>query len=46
MTNLIIRIVINAVALFVAASIVPGMTLTENVGGLLLVALCLGWSMR
>lgn len=42
MTNLIIRIVINAVALFVAAYLVPGIEITENAGGLLLVAIVFG----
>ncbi len=42
MTNLIIRIVINAVALFVAAYLVPGLTVTDNLMGLLLVAVIFG----
>lgn len=42
MTNLVIRIVINAVALFAAAYFVPGITITEHVGGLMLVAVVFG----
>lgn len=42
MLNLILRIVINAVALWVAAWIVPGISLDENLGGLLLAAVVFG----
>lgn len=42
MTNLVIRIVINAIALWVAAYLLPGIHLTDNVVGLLVVALVFG----
>lgn len=42
MTNLVIRLVINAAALWVAAFLVPGIEITENVGGIALVALVFG----
>jgi putative membrane protein len=42
MGKLIIRLVLNAVTLWVAASLVPGITLSTNVVGVLLVALIFG----
>ncbi len=42
MSNLLIRLVINAVALWVASYLVPGITLTSDIGGLLLVAIIFG----
>jgi len=40
--NLILRIVINAVALWVADLVVPGLTVSDNIGALLLVAVVFG----
>ncbi len=42
MSRLIIRLVINAVALWVAATYVAGISLTNDVTGLLIVALIFG----
>lgn len=42
MTRLVIRLVINAVALWIAASFVEGITLTNDVVGILFVALIFG----
>ena len=42
MSKLIIRLVINAVALWVASRIVPGIYVADNVGSLLFVALIFG----
>ncbi len=42
MTNLLIRLVINAVALWVAGYFVPGILLTNDVVGLLIVAAIFG----
>ena len=42
MSNLILRLVINAVALLAAAYIVPGIGVTNNVASLALVALIFG----
>jgi putative membrane protein len=42
MTNLLIRLVINAIALWVAGYLVPGITLTNDVIGLLIVAVIFG----
>lgn len=42
MSNLLIRLVINGVALWVASYLVPGITLTTDIGGLLLVAVVFG----
>jgi len=42
MVNLVIRVVINAVALFVADLLLRGMTLTRDAGGLILVAVVFG----
>lgn len=42
MSSLLIRLVINAVALLAAAYIVPGIEVTQNVGSLVLVALIFG----
>lgn len=42
MVKLIVRLVINAAALWIAAYIVPGISITENIGGLALVALVFG----
>jgi putative membrane protein len=41
-SRLIIRLVINAIALWVAAYLVPGIGLTDNAGGLVIVALVFG----
>jgi putative membrane protein len=40
--NFVIRLVINAVALYLTASILPGITVSSDVGTLLLVALVFG----
>jgi putative membrane protein len=40
--NLILRIVINAVALWVADLVVPGLTVSDNFGALFLVAIVFG----
>lgn len=42
MQNLLIRLGINAVALWVAAAIVPGVFLTDDIVGILVVALIFG----
>jgi putative membrane protein len=42
MLNIILRVVINAVALWVAAWIVPGINIDQNVGGLFLAAAVFG----
>ena len=42
MVKLLIRLLINAVALWVAATVVDGVTLTESVLGILIVALIFG----
>lgn len=42
MFNLLIRLVINGVALWVAAYLVPGITLTSDVSSILLVAVIFG----
>jgi putative membrane protein len=42
MVRLVLRIVINAVALWVASLIVPGLSIPESFGGLLLVAIVFG----
>lgn len=42
MRNLIVRIVINALALWAAASFVDGIQLTDDVGGVVVVALVFG----
>ncbi|MEZ4729466.1 MAG: phage holin family protein [Caldilineaceae bacterium] len=42
MTRLLLRLVINAIALWVASSLVPGITLTNDVGGILIVAIIFG----
>jgi len=42
MTRLLLRLVINAIALWVASYLVPGITLTNDVGGILIVALIFG----
>lgn len=42
MWKLIVRLFANAVALWVAAELVVGVTLTENLGGIILVALLFG----
>ncbi len=42
MVKLILRIVINAVALYVADRLVAGISVPEDVGGLLLVAIVFG----
>lgn len=42
MRNLILRIVVNALALWVAATFVDGIRLTDDVGGVVLVALVFG----
>ena len=42
MAQFVIRIVINAVALWVADAIVPGLTLSDSVGELVLVAIVFG----
>lgn len=42
MSNLLIRLVINAVALWVASYVVPGISLTNDVTGLLIVAAIFG----
>jgi putative membrane protein len=42
MVKLIIRIVINAVAIWLAAQIVSGVTLTNDIVGILLVAIIFG----
>lgn len=42
MTNLLIRLLINGAALWVAATYVDGIALTNDVGGLLFVALIFG----
>lgn len=40
--NLLIRLVINAIALWVASYLVPGIVLTTDVGGILIVAVIFG----
>lgn len=40
--NFLIRLIINAVALYVTASVLPGIHVSTEVGGLLLVALVFG----
>jgi putative membrane protein len=42
MPHLLIRLIVNAVALFVAVQLIPGMHFTGGVGKLLLVALVFG----
>ncbi len=42
MRNLIVRIVINALALWAAASFVDGIQLTDDLGGVVVVALVFG----
>ncbi len=42
MPNLLIRLVINGVALWVASYLVPGITLTTDIGSVLLVAVVFG----
>jgi putative membrane protein len=42
MSRLIVRLVINAVALWVAASLIDGIQLTDNVVGLVVIALVFG----
>lgn len=42
MTKLVLRLVINAAALWVAAFLIPGIEITDNIGGLVLVALVFG----
>ncbi len=42
MSNLLIRLVINAVALWVADYLIEGIQLTSDIGGLLLVAVIFG----
>lgn len=42
MVQLVIRVVINAIALWVAAYIVPGLTISDSISELLLVAVVFG----
>lgn len=42
MINLLIRLVINAIALWVASYLVPGIMLTTDIGGILIVAVIFG----
>lgn len=42
MSNLLIRLVINAVALWAASYLVPGISLTNDITGLLIVAVIFG----
>jgi putative membrane protein len=42
MVQLVIRIVINAVALWVADALIPGLSVSDNLGGLLIVAIVFG----
>lgn len=42
MVQLVIRIVINAIALWVAAYLIPGLSVAEDVTGLLIVAIVFG----
>ena len=42
MANLVIRIVINAVALWVADALLPGLAVSDSIGGLLMVAVVFG----